>query len=204
MATKQQQQQAAAAAESAVVAPPLRRPGPDDGGSSGSHDQQLGHKRPAEGLGTAAATDGAGGKVARVTDLNSALRQNAAASRERKGLRDEQMAIWGVDAQPRDFTTADRKLWTAQERSMFSSQAQMHGVSHASAFMRDYFKNNEGKPLPPPRPPKLGAFALYKAEQVELLGCSAAGYQGTGRNRTNYNKQIGASWAALSEQAKAP
>lgn len=161
-------------------------------------------------------------KIARVTDLYTALGRNTL-SVAPSGIRDEQMAIWGLDAKPRDFSTAERKLWTKQERSMFAGQSSMHGQAHASAFMRDYFRNNggqfvqrasrifcalwslsfallisgwhvtmraEGKPLQPQRPPKQGAFSLYKAEQVELLGCSAAGFKGTDRRTKNYNSQV--------------
>jgi hypothetical protein len=142
-------------------------------------------------------------KVARVTDLHSALGRNAIAQAP-SGIRQEQMAIWGLESQPRNFTSADKKLWTKQERSMFSGQAQMHGLTHASAFMRDYFKRNEGKPLAPQCPPKQGAFALYRKEQFQLLGCSAGGFKGTGRAKKSYGKQVGASWRALSAQEQRP
>ena len=114
--------------------------------------------------GDTSGSDGPPEKLARVTDLYSALGRNATAI-EVTGLRGQQMALWGMGVTPQNFTTAERKLWSKEEKAMFGTQAQLHGFGHASSFMRDYFKNNEGKPLPPPKPPK-SAFFVFKSEQV--------------------------------------
>ena len=47
---------------------------------------------------------------------------------------------------------------------MHNFQSQMHGPAYASAFMRDYFLKNQGKPLPPAKPPRCG-FAIFKSER---------------------------------------
>lgn len=62
--------------------------------------------------------------------------------------------------------------------------------------MRNYFKENEGKPLAPAKAPR-SAYTIFHTEEVERIGCSASGTKGTGKNKKNYNKEIGASWAAL-------
>ena len=86
---------------------------------------------------------------------------------------------------------------------MFSSQSQMHGPEHASAFMRNYFKEMEGKPLPPANPPR-STFAIYRAEQFKILGCNANGVKGTGKQKKNYAKQVSGAWSSLEADLKAP
>eukprot|EP01052_Picozoa_sp_SAG31_P016398 SAG31_NODE_1085_length_10006_cov_34.511154_6_plen_454_part_00 len=148
-------------------------------------------------------------KVARVTGLQSALGRNSMPSTMRDGsqkkltMRDTELQRFGVAGPPRNFTGQDRAGWSKAERTMFNFQNQMHGLAYASAFMRDYFVKNQGKPLPPEKPPRSG-YAIFRSERFAAIGCSAAGFKGEGSKKKNFSKQVGAEWSALAEEAQAP
>ena len=143
-------------------------------------------------------------KVRTVTSASTALSRNETTQEGRATIRDEQLAtLFGIRAATRDFSTADKKAWTKQERTTYNFQCQMHGPSHASAFMRRYFKENEGKPLPPLPPPR-SAYAVFRAERFAEIGCSAGGFKGTGSAKKNYSKQVGGEWRQLSEEQQQP
>ena len=148
-------------------------------------------------------SDTASPKVRTVTSASAALSRNETTRDGPVGIREEQLAALGLEAGPRNFTTADKKAWTAEERTTYNCQCQMHGPAYASAFMRRYFKENEGKPLPPAPPPR-SAFFIFKAQRFAEIGCSAGGFKGTGKAKKNYGKQVGAEWKELSEEQQQP
>ena len=148
-------------------------------------------------------TDTASPKVRTVTSASAALSRNENTRDGKMSYREEQLALLGMAAPPRNFTNADKKEWTKEERSSYNFQCQMHGPTYASAFMRNYFKENEGKPLPPTAPPR-SAYAIFRLERFAEIGCSAGGFMGTGKKKKNYSKQVGNEWTELSEEQQQP
>ena len=142
-------------------------------------------------------------KVRTVTAAANALSRNETVQQGRVNIRDEQLAALGMAPAQRDFTKQDMKAWAKDERSMYSSQCQLHGPAHASAFMRRYFKENEGKPLPPAPPPR-SAYAIFRAERFAEIGCNANGSKRVGGSKKNFSKQVGAEWKQLSEEQQQP
>lgn len=142
-------------------------------------------------------------QVRTVTSATAALSRNENTRDGKMGYREEQLALLGMAAPPRNFTNADKAAWTKEERSSYNFQCQMHGPAYASAFMRNYFKENEGKPLPPNAPPR-SAFAIFRLERFAEIGCSAGGFKGTGKKKKNYSKQVGNEWTELSEEQQQP
>ena len=102
-----------------------------------------------------------------------------------------------------NFTAQDRAAWSKKERQMHNFQKQMHGPADASAFMRSYFLKNQGKPLPPAKPPRSG-YSIFRSERFAAIGCNANGSKGEGSSKKNWSKQVGAEWSALEEEAQAP
>jgi hypothetical protein len=142
-------------------------------------------------------------QVRMVTSATAALSRNENTREGKMSYREEQLALLGMAAPPRNFTNADKKAWTKEERSTYNFQCQMHGPTYASGFMRNYFKENEGKPLPPTAPPR-SAYAIFRLERFAEIGCSAGGFMGTGKKKKNYSKQVGNEWTELSEEQQQP
>lgn len=126
-------------------------------------------------------------KVRTVTSIATALFRNETTQDGRLGLREQQLAALGLEAAPRNFSAMDRQAWTKEERTSFKIQCQMHGATHASAFMRLYFRQNEGKPLPPEPAPR-SAWDVFRTKRSTEQNGSA--------------KQASAEWRQLSEERR--
>jgi hypothetical protein len=115
-------------------------------------------------------------------------------------LREQELLKMGIQPPPRNFTAEDKRGWTNEEKAMFKGQSQMHGSDQANAFMRQYFKENVGKPRPPRKDllqPHASGYAIYV---FEATAKRVENDETPGKKMT---KLIKAEWNAESEETQA-
>ena len=79
---------------------------------------------------------------------------------------------------------------------MFKAQSQIHGLDHASAVMRQWFKDHEGMPRPP-KPCMASGYAIYVAEETRKIIDDPDKVW-----KKNSTKQIKAQWNKLGDEAQ--
>ena len=114
-------------------------------------------------------------------------------------LREQELMKMGIQPPPRNYTAEDKKGWTNEEKAMYKGQHQLYGKDQASAFLRAYFKENEGKPRPPRKDllqPHASGYAIFVSEETAKR---VEADETTGKKMT---KLIKASWAATDAAAQ--
>ena len=86
------------------------------------------------------------------------------------------------------------KTWTNSEKAMYKGQLMVANADHASAVMRQYFKENEGMPRPPPALECSTGYALYVAEKKAEAGKASMCFD------KKFNKKVKAEWGVLPKE----
>eukprot|EP00039_Didymoeca_costata_P030953 m.32378 g.32378 ORF g.32378 m.32378 type:complete len:247 (-) comp8404_c0_seq1:63-803(-) len=112
---------------------------------------------------------------------------------QKLGMLAEEARRHGIKPKPRDYTSADSKLWTKQQFELFKEKKSLHDIRFASGFMRWWFAEHSGMPGEPDKPLK-SAFAYYRRDKFAEVAKA---------NKKKASQILGSMWKQLSEEESA-